>query len=92
MIRQASEEFDGNKGLSQAQMAAYARDGPVGHAIELRIYAENPARDFAPSPGLLQNVDFPTIAGVRVDTWIETGVIVSPSFGMFLNLLIEMIC
>ncbi len=48
---------------------------PRGHAIEARIYAENPAKDFQPSTGLLTNVQFPD--GVRVDTWVESGTEVS---------------
>ncbi|HEX6764157.1 MAG TPA: biotin carboxylase N-terminal domain-containing protein, partial [Polyangiaceae bacterium] len=44
---------------------------PRGHAIEVRVYAEDPARGFRPSPGLLTEVSFPTDA--RVDTWVERG-------------------
>lgn len=44
---------------------------PQGHAIQVRLYAEDPGKQFQPSPGLLTEVDFP--AGVRVDTWVETG-------------------
>ncbi|HET9933403.1 MAG TPA: 5-oxoprolinase/urea amidolyase family protein, partial [Polyangiaceae bacterium] len=44
---------------------------PRGHAIEVRVYAEDPARDFKPSAGLLTEVEFPN--DVRVDTWIERG-------------------
>ena len=43
-----------------------------GHAIEARIYAEDPARDFLPSTGKLVHVAFPT-EGVRVDTGVEPG-------------------
>jgi 3-methylcrotonyl-CoA carboxylase alpha subunit len=42
-----------------------------GHAIEARVYAENPRRKFLPSTGRLSHVRFPT--GVRVDTGVETG-------------------
>src|SRR4051812_14731598 len=38
-----------------------------GHAIQVRIYAEDPAKNFQPSSGLLTDVYFPP--GVRVDTW-----------------------
>lgn len=51
---------------------------PRGHAIQARVYAEDPARDFQPCSGLLTNVAFPS--DVRVDTWVETGVQVSPFY------------
>ncbi len=51
---------------------------PRGHSIQARIYAEDPARDFQPCSGLLTEVTFPT--DVRVDTWVETGVEVSPFY------------
>lgn len=58
---------------------------PNGHAIEVRVYAENPIRDFAPSPGMLHYVEFPKQKTsqdyiVRVDHWIETGGKISPYF------------
>lgn len=80
MLEQADAELQGSKGLSSEAMIKYDRDGPDGHAIEVRVYAENPAKDFAPSPGLLQLVEFPSRDGVRIDTWISTGTNVSPSF------------
>ncbi|GHC71966.1 urea carboxylase [Nocardiopsis terrae] len=47
--------------------------GPArtGHAVEARVYAEDPAHDFRPSSGLLTRVEVP--ADVRVDGWVETG-------------------
>jgi urea carboxylase len=55
---------------------------PRGCAIQARIYAENPARDFCPATGLLTAVRWPdsTEPGLRIDTWIEAGVAVSPYF------------
>ncbi|MDF2611965.1 MAG: acetyl-CoA carboxylase, biotin carboxylase [Lachnospiraceae bacterium] len=44
-----------------------------GHAIELRINAENPAKNFAPSPGLVTNFHMPGGKGVRIDTALYYG-------------------
>ena len=44
-----------------------------GHAIECRINAENPKKDFRPSPGKISEVHFPGGNGVRVDTGIYSG-------------------
>jgi urea carboxylase len=43
-----------------------------GHSIQVRVYAEDPARDFQPCPGELSCVQWPRDA--RVDTWVEAGV------------------
>jgi urea carboxylase len=48
---------------------------PRGHALQVRLYAEDPSRNFRPSSGLLSRVSLP--ADVRVDGWIETGTQVS---------------
>jgi urea carboxylase len=47
------------------------RHAPQGTAIQARLYAEDPARAFRPSSGLLSQVSLPS--GLRVDSWIETG-------------------
>ncbi|THF58635.1 urea carboxylase [Pseudothauera rhizosphaerae] len=44
---------------------------PRGAAMEVRLYAEDPVKNFQPSPGVLTEVAFPE--GVRVDGWVETG-------------------
>ncbi|MFX0095716.1 MAG: acetyl/propionyl/methylcrotonyl-CoA carboxylase subunit alpha, partial [Candidatus Hodarchaeota archaeon] len=46
---------------------------PRGHAIECRIYAEDPEREFMPSPGKISFVDFPTGVNIRHDYGIEAG-------------------
>ncbi len=55
---------------------------PVGHAIQARLYAEDPGRDFQPSPGLLTSVHFPAADGkhLRIDTWVEAGCEIPPFF------------
>ena len=53
---------------------------PVGHSIQMRLYAEDTQRDFQPSAGLLSEVYFPKIEGLRVDTWVEAGVEVPALF------------
>jgi urea carboxylase len=48
---------------------------PSGHAIQARLYAEDPGKDFQPCPGLLTQVSFPPADGrhLRIDTWVEAG-------------------
>ncbi|MCV4272102.1 urea carboxylase [Pseudomonas capsici] len=55
---------------------------PSGHAIQARLYAEDPGRDFQPCPGLLTAVDFPAADGknLRIDTWVEAGCEIPPFF------------
>jgi 3-methylcrotonyl-CoA carboxylase alpha subunit len=50
-----------------------------GHAIEARIYAEDPARDFLPATGRLAHLAFPAeTPDVRIDTGVEAGAEISP--------------
>jgi len=53
---------------------------PNGHAIQVRVYAEDPFRSFQPCAGLLTQVEFPEGEGVRIDHWIESGIDVPPFF------------
>ena len=62
MILQAAKQFDYEK------YKHIEGQKPKGHAIQLRIYAEDPGKNFQPSSGLLTNVIFPE--GIRVDTWV----------------------
>ncbi len=57
-----------------------------GHAIELRIYAEDPERDFLPSAGTLLAWEEPR--GVRIDTGVRAGSAVSPDYDPMLAKLI----
>jgi len=63
---------------TQLQVAAGGKlgGGPpaeAGHAIEARLNAEDPDRDFAPSPGRVVRLDLPTGPGIRVDTGVSEG-------------------
>jgi 3-methylcrotonyl-CoA carboxylase alpha subunit len=51
-----------------------------GHAAEARLYAEDPARNFLPSTGKLAVLEFPGGEGVRIDTGVEAGSMVSPDY------------
>src|ERR1700722_17011890 len=51
---------------------------PAGAAIQVRLYAEDPARDFRPSSGLLTRARFP--ADTRVETWVADGSEITPFY------------
>lgn len=59
---------------------------PTGHAIQVRIYAEDAHKTFQPSSGLLTQVSFPET--VRCDGWVETGTEVTPFYDPLLAKLI----
>ena len=51
-----------------------------GHAIEARLTAEDPEREFAPAPGLIEHLVLPAGPGIRVDTGVAPGDVIPPQF------------
>ncbi|KAI0439813.1 urea carboxylase [Xylaria telfairii] len=80
MLRQADFERAGQGGIPLPELLALQNTVPSGAVIEARIYAEDPYRDFAPSPGLFQEVRWPSTKDARVDTWIQRGQNVSSHY------------
>jgi acetyl-CoA carboxylase, biotin carboxylase subunit len=74
--------------LAQAQLRIAAGEGLPhegraqlrGHAIELRINAEDPAHDFRPAPGTVTRFRPPLGPGVRVDTHVFDGYVIPPYY------------
>ncbi|MDH5517400.1 MAG: urea carboxylase [Gammaproteobacteria bacterium] len=73
MVKQASNEL-----VDLDELAAGLKLS--GHAIQARVYAEDPNKDFQPSAGLLSEVNFPVAEHLRIDHWLVTGIEVSPLF------------
>jgi urea carboxylase len=69
MIRQAAGEMPPLAGIEIR---------PKGCSIQVRIYAEDPAKNFQPSAGQLSAVKWPE--GARVETWVESGTGVTPYY------------
>ncbi|TQV74244.1 5-oxoprolinase/urea amidolyase family protein [Exilibacterium tricleocarpae] len=73
MLKQAAGE------LGDLQQRKHQLE-PGGHAIQARLYAEDPNREFQPCAGLLTEVHWPAAAGLRIDHWIEAGLEVPALF------------
>jgi acetyl/propionyl-CoA carboxylase alpha subunit/acetyl-CoA carboxylase carboxyltransferase component len=72
--------FDGREEQIPYEQALRVRFGEKDHAIECRIYAEDPWTDYAPSPGLIRDIDLPTFNGVRCDVGFKAGDSVLPNY------------
>ena len=70
MIKQAADELPD---ITAQQIV------PKGASIEARLYAEDPFKNFQPSPGLLSHVRFP-LDLARIETWVSSGSFVTPYY------------
>lgn len=59
--------------VAAGEPLGYSYVKPEGHAIEARIYAEDPDQNFRPSPGLIEHLHIPGGIGIRVDTHLFGG-------------------
>ncbi|MET7397647.1 carboxyl transferase domain-containing protein [Dactylosporangium sp. NPDC005572] len=82
-ITEATTDFDLVK--AQLHVASGGRLGDLvpaeaGHAVEARLNAEDPDRDFAPAPGRIVRLVLPSGPGVRVDTGVSEGDVIPADF------------
>jgi acetyl-CoA/propionyl-CoA carboxylase biotin carboxyl carrier protein len=74
--------------LAEGGTLDYADPVPEGHSFEFRINGEDPGRGFMPAPGPVHALRFPGGPGVRVDSGVTTGDVISGAFDSLLAKLI----
>ncbi len=56
-----------------------------GHAVEVRLYAEDPLHDYQPQTGRVESLEFPAMPGLRVDSGVEPGSVVGADYDSMLG-------
>jgi acetyl-CoA/propionyl-CoA carboxylase biotin carboxyl carrier protein len=74
--------------LAEGELLGYADPPGHGHAIEFRIYAEDPDRGFSPARGVVMTWRPPSGPGVRLDSGVEQGSVAGSEIGSLLAKLI----
>jgi len=74
--------------IAEGEAIGYGDPMPVGHSFEFRINGEDPGRGFLPSPGPVSVLRMPGGPGVRVDSGVTTGDVISGAFDSLLAKLI----
>jgi propionyl-CoA carboxylase alpha chain len=56
-----------------------------GHAVEVRLYAEDPLHDYQPQTGRIEALEFPDLPGLRIDSGVETGSVIGADYDSMLG-------
>jgi acetyl-CoA/propionyl-CoA carboxylase biotin carboxyl carrier protein len=74
--------------LARGEELGYGDPEVRGHSIEFRITGEDPGRNFMPAPGTITTLKNPTGPGVRIDSGVEQGDVISGNFDSMLSKLV----
>lgn len=74
--------------LARGEELGYGDPEVRGHSIEFRITGEDPGRNFMPAPGTITKLKNPTGPGIRIDSGVEQGDVISGNFDSMLSKLI----